>query len=82
MPTDEERYAAFLAQAQVHDSDDSDTPLDSVRQLRSAQLAVCDLRKQAELAALHQTAKDHAQQPAADSNTDTDTDYKPDNTDP
>lgn len=49
MPSDEERYVAYFSKP-----DDNADPLDAVRQLRSEQLAVCDVRKHAELAKLRQ----------------------------
>lgn len=53
MPNDEERYAAYFMQAEDHNTN----PLETVRRLRSEQLAACDLRKHAELAKLRQTTK-------------------------
>lgn len=50
MPNDEERYAAYFSQTQTRTED----PLAEVRKLRNEQLAVCDLRKHAELAKLRQ----------------------------
>lgn len=53
MPNDEARYAAYFMQAE----DNHANPLATIRQLRSEQLAACDLRKHAELARLRQATK-------------------------
>lgn len=64
MPNNEERYAAYFMQAE----DNHTNPLETIRQLRSEQLAACDLRKHAELAKLRQATKTAKATPSCDSN--------------
>ncbi len=55
----EQRYARWQQQAEDEERID---PLEEVRAMRAAQLAVCDLHKQEQLARLHAEAEQRKEQ--------------------